>query len=230
MLIKGIFKIKPQLSFSYPMDFPNNASLADAIACLIKEIGAKNVYLLGQSYGGMIAQITAKRHPDIIKGMILSGTCGLGQGMDEEGFALINKMLDPKKIARNVKIDKKFPIWLLVSMFKLMAGKVIKDIIDICKDSMSGKYFVLMDTLLGDVLQYANTETKEDFLHFENEVLTFFSKEDTIFCDSLKQNLVDLMTNPTVVWNLKGGHLAMMTSINEYVETLSKFIHERNKQ
>ena len=55
------------------------------------------MYLLGQSYGGMIAQITAKRHPDIIKGMILSGTCGLGQGMDEEGFALINKMLDPTK-------------------------------------------------------------------------------------------------------------------------------------
>lgn len=107
-MIKGIFKIKPQLSFSYPMDFPNNASLADAIACLIKEIGAKNVYLLGQSYGEMIAQITAKRHPDIIKGMILSGTCGLGQGMDEEGFALINKMLDPKKSQEMSKSIKSF--------------------------------------------------------------------------------------------------------------------------
>ena len=90
------------------MDFPNNASLADAIACLIKEIGAKNVYLLGQSYGEMIAQITAKRHPDIIKGMILSGTCGLGQGMDEEGFALINKMLDPKKSQEMSKSIKSF--------------------------------------------------------------------------------------------------------------------------
>lgn len=107
-MIKGIFKIKPQLSFSYPMDFPNNASLADAIAYLIKEIGAKNVYLLGQSYGGMIAQITAKRHPDIIKGMILSGACGLGQGMDEEGFALINKMLDPKKSQEMSKSIKSF--------------------------------------------------------------------------------------------------------------------------
>lgn len=58
-------------------------------------------------------------------------------------------------------------------MFKLMAGKVVKDkkmrqdfkdIIDICKGSMSGEYFALMDTLLGDVLPYANTETKEEFL------------------------------------------------------------------
>ncbi len=225
------------LSFSYPMDFRDNASQADAIAALIKELGATNVYLMGQSYGGLIGQIIAKRHPEVIKGMILSGTCGLGKGTDAEGMAVINKMLDPKKIAKNVRMDKRLPVGLLVPMFKLMAGKVIKDkkmrqdfkdIIDICRDSMSGEYFALMDTLLGDILPYANTETKEDFLPYDNEVLIFFSKEDTIFCDSLKQNLVDLMTNPTVVWDLKGGHLAMMASIDEYVETLAKFIRERN--
>ena len=226
------------LSFSYPIDFRDNASLADAIAALLQELGAENVYLLGQSYGGLIAQITAKRHPDVIKGMIFSGTCGLGKGTDAQGLALLNKMLDPKKIEKNIKTDKRLPLWLLVPMFKLMAGKVVKDkkmrqdfkdIIDICKGSMSGEYFALMDTLLGDVLPYANTETKEDFLPYANEVLIFFSKEDTIFCDSLKQNLVDLMTDPTVVWDLKGGHLAMMTSIDEYVETLAQFIQERNE-
>ncbi len=71
---------------------------------------------------------------------------------------------------------------------------------------MSGEYFALMDTLLGDVLQYADTETREGFLPFKDEVLIFFSKADTIFCDSLKQNLMDLMPSPTVVWDLKGGH------------------------
>ena len=60
------------------------------------------------------------------------------------------------------------------------------------------------------------------------EVLIFFSKDDTIFCDSLKQNLVDLMPSPTVVWDLKGGHLAMMTSIGKYTNTLHDFICERN--
>ena len=121
-------------------------------------------------------------------------------------------------------------MWLLVPLFKLMAEKVIKDktmkqdfkdIIDICKDSMSEEYFALMDTLLCDIRNYVGTETKEDFLPLSNEVLLFFSKEDRIFCDSLKQNLVDLMTSPTVIWGLKGRHLAMMTSIYEYIETLS---------
>lgn len=65
-----------------------------------------------------------------------------------------------------------------------------------------------MDTLLGDVLPYVGYQTKDDFLSFNNEVLIFL-KEDTIFCDSLKQNLVNLITNPTVIWDLKGNHLAM---------------------
>ncbi len=227
------------LSFSYPMDFRDNDSMADAIAALIQLVGAKNVYLMGQSYGGLIAQIIAKRHPEAVKGMILSGTCGLGKDIDAEGRAVIDKMLDPAKIEKNIKLDRKLPIGLLVPLFKLMAVKVIKDkkmrrdfkdIIDICRSSMSGEYFALMDTLLGDIRSHAATMTKEDFLPYKNEVLIFFSKEDTIFCDSLKQNLVDLMTDPTVVWDLKGGHLAMMVSIDEYVAALAEFIRKRNEQ
>jgi pimeloyl-ACP methyl ester carboxylesterase len=71
------------------------------IAALIKAVGAKNVYLMGQSYGRLIAQIIAKRHPEAVKGMILSGTCGLGKDIDAEGRAVIDKMLDPAKTAKS---------------------------------------------------------------------------------------------------------------------------------
>ncbi len=84
------------LSFSYPMNFKDNDSLADAIAELIKAIGATNVYLLGQSYGGLIAQITAKKASRSHQRDDISQMCGLGKGMDEEGIALLNKMLDHK--------------------------------------------------------------------------------------------------------------------------------------
>ncbi len=225
------------LSFNYSQDHPDNISQADAIAELLQKLNAKNVYLVGQSYGGLIAQVIAKRHPDLIRGMILSGTCGLGKNVDAEGMAVFEKMFNQKKYEHNIKIDKRLPLWLLAPMFKLMASKVIKDkemratfkdIVDICKDSMSGDYFVLMDTLLYDMRHHVATMTQEDFLPYRNQTLIFFSKEDTIFCDSLKQNLVDLMSEPTVIWDLKGGHLAMMQSLDEYVQTLNRFIRERN--
>ena len=75
---------------------------------------------------------------------------------------------------------------------------------------------------------YVGTETREDFAPFAGEALLFFSKEDTIFCDSLKRDLVDLMTDPVVMRDLKGGHLAMMASLDEYADTVARFVRERN--
>ncbi len=149
----------------------------------------------------------------------------------------INRMLDPKKIKKNIKMDRKSPITLLVPVFKIMTRKVIKDkkmrkdfneIIDICKPSMTNEYFVLMDTLLGDVIHHVASMRKEDFSSFRNESLLVFSKEDTIFTEGLKKNLVDLMEEPVVVQDLKGGHLALMQSLDEYICIMDKFISERN--
>ena len=39
----------------------------------------------------------------------------------------------------------------------------------------------------------------------------------------------DLMTDPDVVWDLKCGHLAMMTSLDEYLRTLHAFLRARNE-
>ena len=82
-----------------------------SIAALIKAVGAKNVYLMGQSYGRLIAQIIAKRHPEAVKGMILSGTCGLGKDIDAEGRAVIDKMLDPAKTAKSHKTKTVLPFF-----------------------------------------------------------------------------------------------------------------------
>ncbi len=71
---------------------------------------------------------------------------------------------------------------LLIPLFKLASFKVIRDkklrrdfndIVDICKDSMSNEYFVLMDTLLGDIRNHSGTMAKEEFLPYQNEVLLF---------------------------------------------------------
>ncbi len=225
------------ISFNYPMDFRDNDSLSDAIAELIKKIGATNVYLLGQSYGGLLAQIIAKKHPECIKGLILSGTSGMGKDMPIEGVEHAKKMFDPKKIEKNIKTDKRLPMRLLVPLFKLMTVKLIKDkkmrkdfkdIIDICRGSMTDEYFVLMDTLLGDLRNHMCTISKEDFMPYKNEVMLVFSKDDTIFLECMKQNLIDTCTSPFVIEDLKGGHLALMQSKDGYLAKLNEFLENRN--
>ena len=80
-----------------------------------------------------------------------------------------------------------------------------------------------MDTLLYDVRNYVGTETREDFESYRGECLIFFSEDDKIFTQSMKENLVSLMPEATDVWNL-----AMMVSMDEYIRTLLAFIGKNN--
>lgn len=224
------------ISFNYPMEMNNNEKLAAGIAQLLTFIEAKNVYLVGQSYGGLLAQIIARRYPDVIKGMILSGTCSLSGDIHFDGMRCMVDMIHPDKIKKNMRKYKKLPMWLLFPIFKIAVGKVIKDkelakvfkdILVICRPSMTNEYFCLMNTLLGDLSKEFGCHKKEDFEKFDNEVLIFFSDEDKIFCDDLKEALKNIMTNP-VVENLKGGHLAMMVDFDKYIRIVNDFISKRN--
>ncbi len=225
------------ISFNYPEHFKNNRALADAIVELINKLQLKNVYLLGQSYGGLLAQIIARRHPECIKGMILSGTCSLSGNINFKGMCNIVDMIHPKKIEKNIKMDKKLPLFLLFPILKAMCGKKIEDkavaktfgeILDICKPTLTGDYLAHMDTLLGDLATEFGTHTPKDFEKYKDEVLIFFSKTDTTFCDNLKEALVKIMPNPKVVENLPGGHLAAMVSLDEYSRVVGQFLLERN--
>ena len=47
---------------------------------------------------------------------------------------------------------------------------------------------------------------------------------------ALNKNITDRrMLDPTVMWDLKSGHLDMMTSHDEHVGTLAGFAADRNK-
>ena len=40
---------------------------------------------LGQSLGGVVAQVIASRHPELVEGLVLSNTCSLSSSMSEAG-------------------------------------------------------------------------------------------------------------------------------------------------
>ena len=159
--------------------------------------------------------------------------------MPSDGMETYRKMFNKEKYEKNLKTDRKLSVSLLVPLFKIMAGKVVKDkalrktfreIIDIYRPKMTGEYFALMNTLIYDVRNYVKTETREDFESYRGKCLIFFSEDDTVFTRSMKENLVSLMPEATVVWNLEGGHLAMMmVSMTEYIRTLLEFIGTNNE-
>lgn len=222
------------ISFNYPMDFKGNEAMADAISELIKYLKAENVYYWGQSYGGLLAQIIAKRHPDVVKGLILTSTASLSNDISFEGMECLTKMLNERKEQKRYKTYKRFPMFLLPIMMNLAFKKHLKDkpgtyesvkeLIKQLKPDMTKEYFCHMTSLLADLRNHIGTHHKEDFENFKGRVLIIEPDDDKTFTDDIKEALINIMTEPTVVRNVNGGHLAMMFNTDNYMKVVNDFM------
>jgi pimeloyl-ACP methyl ester carboxylesterase len=65
-------KLSTNKKFDYRYFYNLNAKhTADAVAELLNRLEVK-AWLVGQSLGGIVAQIIAKEHPEVVEGMVLS--------------------------------------------------------------------------------------------------------------------------------------------------------------
>ncbi|MCX6031896.1 MAG: alpha/beta hydrolase [Chloroflexi bacterium] len=58
---------------AYP-PVPMMAALADGIAAVLRREGVEQVHVMGGSYGGFVAQVFARRHPQMTRSLVLSHT------------------------------------------------------------------------------------------------------------------------------------------------------------
>ena len=80
------------LTFDYPICFADNKELAQAVAALLQHLGEK-AWFVGQSLGGVVAQIIASLYPEVVDGLILSNTYSLSKDMSPAAYAHLMNML-----------------------------------------------------------------------------------------------------------------------------------------
>lgn len=59
---------------SYPPEVDSMCGLADGVAEILAQEGIQTTYVVGGSYGGMLAQVFAHDHPDLVTKLVLSHT------------------------------------------------------------------------------------------------------------------------------------------------------------
>ena len=80
------------LTFDYQIQFADNGEFAAAVAELLCHLKEK-AWLVGQSLGGVVAQVIAARHPEVVEGLVLSNTCSLAKDMGDEAYGNLKKMM-----------------------------------------------------------------------------------------------------------------------------------------
>ena len=225
------------ISFNYPMDFKGNEETADAIAELVTYLKAENVYFWGQSYGGLMAQMIAKRHPEVVKGLLLTSTASLSNDIGYEGMECLVNMLNPEKEQKRYKMYRRFPMFLLPVIMKSAFKKHLKnmpgaydsvsELMNQLKPVMTKDYFCHMTSLLAGLRDYFGTHHKEDFAFLKGRVLIIEPDDDKTFTDDIKKALFNIMTDPVVIHEMEGGHLALMFNPDEFTKVINDFMEKQ---
>lgn len=225
------------ITFDYPYGLPTNTQLADAIAELIKRLDIEKAFLVGQSYGGLIAQVIAKLHPEVVDGLILSNTGSLSKQMNSEGrkcmLDMITGLAKTKKILKYIPIAILKPFMLKKIMLNLkdITGEdkiFIAELFEYAIKLLTSIHEIHMCSLMIDLNNYWDM-TPVNFAVFKDRTLLILSKDDMTFNDGVKQSLINIMPNPIIRTDISGGHLALFSKIQHYVEAVENFIDERKQ-
>lgn len=221
------------LTFDYPDETCSNSVLADGIAGLINALELKNVFLVGQSYVGLLAQVITKRHPEMVKGLVLSNTGCLDSDMDEEAMKAMLQM--PKRLRKYVWLVRIFPISILKKVLIKRTEKrsnqvpseenrYMADLFRYCYSRLTRRHELKMCSLIIDLTNERGIK-KDDFSHLDKKVLLLLSDDDDTFGDPVKKALVGMMPNPVVNTGICGGHLALVTNRELYIRTVTEFLN-----
>lgn len=218
------------LTLDYPVELEDNNSMADGIVALIDNLKLKKVIYVGQSYGGMIAQVIAKRHTKKIFGLVLSNTGTATSEVIQRDNGL-KKMIERLKMGqetlKTMPYDE-FQKYMLIKMGSYLDAveekyrHYINDTFKYMVKVLSRERNILMTKLLLDF--YENQRfTKDDFINLEDRVMLIFAPDDKTFSEAVRDELIALLPNPTINHSLKGGHLAILIEIDKFILSLVDF-------
>lgn len=100
-----------------------------------------------------MAQIIAKRHPEVVKDLLLTSTASLSNDIGYQGMACLVNMLNPEKEQKRYKMYRRFPMFLLPVIMKTAFKKHLKN--------MPGAY----DSVSELMNQLKPVMTKDYFCH-----------------------------------------------------------------
>lgn len=223
------------LLFDYPYGYKTNIALVDGIALLIKELNLGKVALIGQSYGGFVAQLFASRHKNLVSELIISNSGCLSETLNETDmkpmYEMIGKMKKVKKLTRIIPMAFLRGKFIKQSMEHLKGcteeeQNYMQELFEIMFHRVTNRSERHMCSLMIDLLNLKRS-SRNDFAYLDGRVLLILSKDDQTFSERIKQGLIDLMPNPKVCDYLSGGHLALFLKIDSYISLVKNFLNSR---
>jgi 3-oxoadipate enol-lactonase len=206
----------PGYGGSAPLALPSFAGMADALRDLLDELAVPRVDLIGHSYGGMVAQEFAARHPSRLRTLTLSGTSpAFGKADGEWQRAFVRQRLAPLEAGKSMaELAPKF-------VGSLIGPAADEEGIALARRSVAQ---VPAETFAAGVRLLVTFDRRDALATIKVPTLVVAGERDTNAAATMMEKMAARIPGAEYVCLQDVGHLANLENAAAFNETLRLFL------
>ena len=206
---------------SYPPEVDSMSSLADGITEILTQEGIRTTYLVGGSYGGMLAQVFIHRHPDLVTRLVLSHT-----------YPPVGSRV--RSVEPALRLFRWLPLFMLKKMLRdrmtgilppkptpelLLIAAQIHETVDtrLTRQAAMSTYLRMMDF---DRQDYSPS----DLSTWQGKTLILLAEDDPTTPEALRNALIALYPGSKVHLFKGSGHATGILESGEYIKVIEEFL------
>lgn len=170
-----------------------------------------NVVLIGNSLGGHIALLVTKLYPEIVKGLVITGSSGLFENAMGNSYPKRGSYEYIKGKAQDVFYDPEV---------------ATKEIVDDVYETLNNRNKLIRTVAIAKSAIRHNMG--KDLPNMPTPTCIIWGKNDTITPPQVAEEFDKLLPNSDLYWIDKCGHAAMMERPEEFNETLKTWLSEKS--
>jgi len=183
----------------------NVGNLAKFLKKFLDHMNLKDVILVGNSLGGHIALVFAKMYPELVKGLVLTGSSGLYESGMGESYPKRGDYDYIRQKAENVFYDPKV---------------ATKEMVDEVYSTVNDRNKVVRTLAIAKSAIRHNMA--KDLPNIKVPACIIWGKDDIVTPPSVGEDFHKLLPKSTLYWIEECGHAAMM----EHPEKFNELVHE----
>ncbi|MEN8139140.1 MAG: alpha/beta hydrolase [Bacteroidota bacterium] len=204
----GYRVIAPSLPiYDLPVLKTNVKNLTEHVHNLIQHLNLGKVILVGNSLGGHIALIYAKKHFDNLAGLVLTGSSGLYENAMGESYPKRGDYEYMKRKAEEVFYDP-----------KVATKELVDEIYDVVNDRLKA---IRILSIAKSAIRH---NMAEDIPKMDLPVCLIWGKNDIVTPPNVGEEFHRLFPNSELHWIDKCGHAAMMERPDEFNDILDDWM------
>ena len=208
---------------SYPAEIDTMSGLADGIAEILATEGITQTFVVGGSYGGMLAQVFVHRHPALVNRLVLSHT-----------YPPVSSRA--KSVEPALRMFKVLPMFLVKKMLRDRMTGILPPRPTPELALIAAQIHETVDTRLtrqaavNTFLRMIDFDQQEfspsDLTEWQGKTLIMLAQDDPTTPEPLRKTLIGLYPGAGLHLFKGSGHATAILESGEYIQVMEKFFSE----